>query len=82
MRIKSALYINLSDIADVIGCEYSDLCECFENSYTWGDTDVTLVNMQDVLDILDEEHRGTVVNATTNKNDPDLVSRLFVNLAD
>ncbi len=84
MRIKSALYIDLSDIADIIGLEYSDMCEYFEGSYTWGDTDVTLVNLQDVLDILDEEHRGTIVNTIIGRNDPttDVVSRLFVNLAD
>jgi len=37
MEIKSASYINLSDIASLLGLEYSDMCEYYDTKYTWGD---------------------------------------------
>jgi hypothetical protein len=82
MRIKSASYINLSDIASLLGMEYSDMCEYYDTKYTWGDTDVTLVNIQEVVQVLEHEERIKLMSILLAKNDPDLVSRLFVNLAD
>jgi hypothetical protein len=82
MEIKSAAYINLSDIATILGVEWNDLAELFENRYTWGDTDVTLVNIQSIIQVLENEEQEKVKNVLLSKNDPDLVSRLYVNLAD
>lgn len=82
MEIKSASYINLSDIASLLGLEYSDMCEYYDTKYTLGDTDVTLVNIQEVLQVLEDEEQVKLKNILLAKNDPDLVSRLFVNLAD
>lgn len=82
MKIKTLQYINLSDVALLIGMDYSDLAECYENNHTWGDTAASLITIQEFVQILDDEDRNKVMNVLTSTQDPDTVSRLLVNLAD
>ncbi len=83
MNIHTARYINLSDIATVLGVDVDDLAELADGGFTWGDTDHALVNLPRFLGLLEVHDEETVMETLWDiiGTEPAAAADYYVNLA-
>lgn len=83
MNIQTAPFINLSEIATILGEDIDDLTELVDGVFTWGDTDVALVSLPRFLGELSEEDEEVVMEALWDVIGTDTrdAMKYFVNLA-
>lgn len=83
MNIHTAKFINLSDIAPLIGEDVEGLGERLSDVFTWGDTDLSLVRLPLLLAQLEESEEETIMEALWDiiGTNPADAFEYFVNLA-
>ena len=82
MNIHTAKYVNMSDIAEVLGIDVDDLAEQFDE-YTWGDTEMTFISLPAFLRNLDVNDEETVMESLWDiiGTEPAAAADYYVNLA-
>lgn len=80
--IHTVKYINLSDISACVGEDLESFSERLSDFYTWGDTDIVLVNLSGVLRVLNISEEENVMEALWDiiGTTPEDASKYFVNL--
>jgi hypothetical protein len=63
MNIHTAKFFNLSDIAPLIGEDVEGLRERLSDTFTWGDTDASLVRLPLFLAQLEESEEETIMES-------------------
>jgi|LakMenEpi03Aug12_release.lakeMendotaPanAssembly.Ray.scaffolds.fasta_scaffold2984721_1 hypothetical protein len=82
MNIHTAKYVNMSDIAEVLGIDVDDLAEQFDE-YTWGDTEMAFITLPVFLRNLDINDEETVMESLWDiiGTEPAAAAEYYVNLA-
>ena len=80
MKTKTATFINLSDIATILGRDVRDL----DSVFSWGDTDMPLVSLHKILRVLTDSEEESVTEALFDVIGASrkAFDTCFVNLAD
>lgn len=83
MKIETAQYIKLSDIATVLGVDVDELAELADGEFSWGDTDCALITLPKFLGLLEEAEEEAVMEALWDiiRTETKETSRYFVDLA-
>ena len=83
MTIQTAQYINLSDIATVLGVDVDDFSETFTDTYTWGSVDKSLLSLPEFLSQLEVHEEEAVMESLWDIIGTDArdAAKYFVNLA-
>lgn len=83
MKIYTTKHFNLSDIAPLIGEDMEGLGERLSDTFTWGDTDASLVRLPLFLAQLEESEEESIMEALWDiiGTSPADAYEYFVNLA-
>jgi predicted XRE-type DNA-binding protein len=83
MKIHTAKYISLSEVATVLGVDRDDLAELADGEFTWGDTDISLVSLPKFLGLLEMHEEETIMESLWDIIGTELAAAdYYVNLAD
>jgi hypothetical protein len=63
INLKTVKYFKLTQIAELLGEDIDDLSESLDGAFTWGDTDLALVNLPRFLAELEVHEEETIMEA-------------------